>query len=48
MVRPTPTPRIVGDPDDDVVIATALAAKADLLVTGNRGLLNVGAYQEVG
>lgn len=46
-VRPTPTPRIVSDPDDDVVIGTALAAKADLLVTGDRGLLDVGAYQGV-
>lgn len=26
IVRPTPTPRIVSDPDDDVVIGTALAA----------------------
>jgi putative PIN family toxin of toxin-antitoxin system len=34
VVRPTPTPRIVSDPDDDVVIGTALAARADLLVTG--------------
>ena len=47
MVRPTPTPRIVADPDDDVVIGTALAAKADLLVTGDRGLLDVGVYQGV-
>lgn len=46
LVRPTPTPRIVSDPDDDVVIGTALAAKADLLVTGDRGLLDVGTYQE--
>ena len=45
VVRPTPMPRIVSDPDDDVVIGTALAAKADLLVTGDRGLLDVGAYQ---
>lgn len=45
VVRPTPTPRIVADPDDDVVIGTALAAKADLLVTGDRALLDVGAYQ---
>ncbi len=45
VVRPTPTPRIVSDPDDDVVIGTALAAKADLLVTGDRALLEVGAYQ---
>lgn len=45
LVRPTPTPRIVADPDDDVVIGTALAARADFLVTGDRGLLDVGAYQ---
>ena len=46
-VRPTPTPRIASDPDDDVVIGTALAAKADLLVTGDRPLLSVGKYQGV-
>lgn len=47
LVRPTPTPRIVSDPDDDVVVGTALAAKADLLVTGDRGLLDVGTYQGI-
>lgn len=47
VMRPTPTPRIVSDPDDDVVIGTALAARVDLLVTGDRGLLDVGAYQGV-
>ena len=47
VVRPTPTPRIVSDPDDDVVIGTALAAKADLLVTGDRGLLDVREYQGI-
>ena len=47
LVRPTPTPRIVADPDDDVVIGTALAARADLLVTGDRALLDVGTYQGV-
>lgn len=47
VVRPTPTPRIVSDPDDDVVIGTALAAKADLLVTGDRPLLLVSEYQGV-
>ena len=39
MVRPTLTPRIAPDPDDDVVIGTALAATADLIVTGDRALL---------
>ena len=47
LVRPTPTPRIAPDPDDDVVIGTALAAKADLIVTGDKPLLSVGEYQGV-
>lgn len=47
VVRPTSIPRIAPDPDDDVVIGTALAAKADLLVTGDRPLLSVGEYQGV-
>lgn len=45
LVRPAPVPRIASDPDDDVVIGTALAAKADLLVTGDRPLLSVTHYQ---
>ena len=47
VVRPTPIPRIAPDPDDDVVIATALAAKADFLVTGDRLLLSVDEYQGI-
>lgn len=47
MVRPMAIPRIAPDPDDDVVIGTAIAAKADLLVTGDRPLLSVGEYQGV-
>ena len=47
LVRPTPTPRIAPDPDDDVVIGTALAAKADLIVTGDKPLLAVAEYQGV-
>jgi hypothetical protein len=47
LVRPTATSRIAPDPDDDVVIGTALAAKADLLVTGDRALLSVGSYQGI-
>jgi len=47
LVRPTPTPRIAPDPDDDVVIGTALAAKADLIVTGDKPLLSVAEYQGV-
>lgn len=47
MVRPVSIPRIAPDPDDDVVIGTALKAKADLLVTGDRLLLSVVEYQGV-
>ncbi len=47
VVRPVSIPRIAPDPDDDVVIGTALAAKADLLVTGDRLLLSVAEYQGV-
>ncbi len=47
VVRPTSVPRTAPDPDDDVVLGTALAAKADLLVTGDRSLLSVGEYQGV-
>lgn len=44
LVRPAPIPRIAPDPDDDVVIGTALAAKADLIVTGDKPLLSVAEY----
>ena len=47
MVRPTPTTRIAPDPDDDVMIGTALAAAVDLIVTGDQALLSVGAYRGV-
>lgn len=47
LVRPLPIPRVVSDPDDDVVIGTALAARAELIVTGDRRVLAVGAYRNV-
>lgn len=47
LVRPTPTPRVAPDPDDDVVIGTALAAKADIIVTGDRMLLTVRDHRGV-
>jgi putative PIN family toxin of toxin-antitoxin system len=46
-VRPVPTRRIVSDPDDDVVIGTAIAARADLIVTWDKALLSVAEYQGV-
>jgi hypothetical protein len=44
VVRPAVVPRLAPDPDDDVVIGTAIAAKADLVVTGDRALLSVKEY----
>ncbi len=44
LVRPTSIPRLAPDPDDDVVIGTALAARANFLVTGDRALLSVAKY----
>ena len=35
------------DPDDDVVLATALAAKADLIVTGDNDLLVLKEFQGI-
>ena len=47
VVQPTLTVRIAPDPDDDVVIGTALAATADLIVTGDQALLSVAAYRSI-
>jgi hypothetical protein len=44
LVRPAPVGRVAPDPDDDVVIGTAVAAKAELLVTGDKGLRSVRQY----
>jgi len=44
-VRPTVVERVVAkDADDDEVIAAALAAKADIIVTGDRHLLSLLSY----
>jgi uncharacterized protein len=45
LVNPVFVTRLAPDPDDDVVIATAIAAIADLLVTGDRAFLSVGQYE---
>lgn len=47
LVRPTPVPRLAPDPDDDVVIGTALAANAEFIVTGDRTLCSLTEYQNV-
>ena len=47
LVRSTPVPRLAPDPDDDVVIGTALAANAEFIVTGDRTLRSLIEYQHV-
>lgn len=47
VVRPVAVVGIAPDPDDDVVIGTALAARAELIVTGDLGLLAVGEHRGV-
>ena len=39
VVTPEPIERTVRDPDDDAVIATALAAQARIIVSGDQDLL---------
>jgi putative PIN family toxin of toxin-antitoxin system len=40
---PLPDP-VCRDPDDDVVLSTAIAARADLIITGDQDLLVLGQY----
>ena len=48
LVEPTTVPRVVlGDPDDDQVLAVALAAHADLIVSGDSDLLNIASYEGI-
>lgn len=48
IVEPAPLPHsIAPDPDDDWVIATAIAAKVDLIVTGDKPLLSVGQVEGI-
>ena len=49
VVRPQPIGRVVpNDPDDDAVIACSLAARADLIVSGDKHLHDLGgAYNGI-
>jgi putative PIN family toxin of toxin-antitoxin system len=40
-------PVILADPDDDAVLACALAAKAEAVVSGDGHLLQLGAYSTI-
>jgi putative PIN family toxin of toxin-antitoxin system len=44
--EPLPTP-VCRDRDDDLVLATAMAAGADMVVTGDQDLLVLKAYRRV-
>lgn len=49
LVEPASVPRVVaGDDDDDQIIAAAVAARADLIVSGDRKhLLPLGSHQGI-
>ncbi len=47
MVLPTVHPSIVRDPDDDHVIAAALAAQAEIIVSRDNDLLTLNAYERI-
>jgi putative PIN family toxin of toxin-antitoxin system len=45
IVAPATVARVVAeDPDDDHVLACAVTGRADLIVTGDRHLINLGAH----
>lgn len=48
LVTPSPLPEpVCRDPDDDLVLATAVAAKADCLITGDGDLLDLEGFQDM-
>lgn len=48
IVVPEPLPEpVCRDPDDDIVLATALAGQADLIVSGDADLLDLGVFRSI-
>lgn len=48
IVEPASLPRpVCRDPEDDVVLATALAGRADIIVSGDKDLLVLGSFQGI-
>jgi putative PIN family toxin of toxin-antitoxin system len=48
IVTPTSIPAVVAaDPDDDHVIAAAVAARAELIIPGDSDLLGLGSYGNI-
>ena len=46
-VVPASIPRVARYPDDDRILACAIAGQADLVVSGDSDLLNLKAYQRI-
>lgn len=44
--RPLPQP-VCRDPDDDEVLALAIAARADLIISGDADLLTLGSFESM-
>lgn len=47
IITPAQIGRMAVDPDDDAVLACALAAGADIIVSGDKPLLNLKSYQRI-
>ena len=47
LIEPAETPRLARDPDDDHVLACAMAAHADVIVSGDRDLLDLGNVGDI-
>ena len=46
-IGPVQVVPVTGDPEDDIVLATAVVGRATYLVTGDKGLLNLGSCADV-
>jgi uncharacterized protein len=47
LVEPIEIPQVVRDPDDNHVLACALAAKAEIVVSGDKDLLDLARYRGI-
>jgi putative PIN family toxin of toxin-antitoxin system len=47
LVEPMEVPQVARDPDDNHVLACAIAAKAELIVSGDKDLLDLAQYQDI-
>lgn len=47
LVEPVHVTVVVADPDDDIVLGTAIAGNADYIVTGDKHLLVLGSFEGI-